>query len=138
MKTNRGSFLRSLILCHIYDNIDAFVNADQTGIEAEVVILAIAPVAVGVVFIVDSAFAVFVGQALLGCLLGMAVFFYDAGGAVFQIRVDEHVQAILPLAEDIVGTAAYDDTRPLLCQLADHIGLADKQLVSHGHGIHHG
>ena len=102
------------------------------------IILCLTPVAVGVVAVVDTALVVLVSQTLLGALLGLAVFFHNALGAVLHIGMDKHVQAVFAILQNVVGAAADDDARTLIRQSADHIGLADKQLVSHGHGVHHG
>ena len=53
---------RSLHLRNITDNFDTFVNAERAAVEADVVIFGLAPVAVGVVLVIDLALAVLLLQ----------------------------------------------------------------------------
>ena len=87
-------YLRSFHLRDIADDLDALVNAERAAVEADVVILGLAPVAVGVMLVIDLALAVLLLQALFHGLARLAVAFAHAGGAVGHVGVDENVQAV--------------------------------------------
>jgi len=50
--------------------------------------------------------------------------------------VDEDVQAVGPVLEDEIRAAADDHARPLVREIADHVRLADVELVRDGHAVH--
>ena len=120
---------------HVADDIRAFVDAQRTGVEAQIVVLRFAPVAVGVVLVVDLALAVFFLQTLLRGLLRLAVQAHNALGAMLHIGMDENMQRVRTVLEDEVRTAADDDAGTLFRQVADDVGLADVELVGNGHRV---
>ena len=86
-------------------------------------------------FVVDLTLAVFFLQPLLRGLLRLAVQAHNTLGAVLHIGVDEDVQRIGTVFENKVRAAADDDARPLRGQIADDVGLADVELIGHGHRV---
>ena len=85
---------RSLHLRNITDNFDTFVNAERAAVEADVVIFGLAPVAVGVVLVIDLALAVLLLQAFFHGFARLAVALAHAGSTVGHVGVGENVQAV--------------------------------------------
>ena len=86
-------------------------------------------------FVVDLTLAVFFLQPLLRGLLRLTVQAHNTLGAVLHIGVDEDVQRIGTVFENKVRAAANDDARALGGQIADDVGLADVELIGHGHRV---
>ena len=105
------------LFAELHDHIGAGVNAERTAVEADVIILRLPPDAARVVLIIDLALLVLLGETLLRCLLRLAVALDDAAGAAGHVRTDEHMQAVLPVAQDIVRAAADDDALALFRSL---------------------
>ena len=99
------------------------------------IILRLAPVAVGVVLVIDLTLAVLLLKALFHGLLRLAVALTHTRSAVLQIGVNEDMQAVGPVLQNVVGAAAHDHARPLVGKVADNIRLADIELVRDGHCI---
>jgi len=124
-----------LRFCGVDEDVHALVYAQAAGVEADVVVLGLAPVAVGVVLVVDLPLAVLLLQALFHGLAGLAVALAHAGGAVLHVGMDEDVQAVRLVLQDEIRAAADDDARALAGQIADDVCLADVELIRHGHGV---
>ena len=78
----------------VADDLDALVNAERAAVEADVVIFGLAPVAVGVVLVIDLALAVLLLQAFFHGFARLAVALAHAGSTVGHVGVDENVQAV--------------------------------------------
>ena len=61
----------------------------------------------------SSAAFVLIPQALLRGLLPLAVDLHDALGTQRQIRMDKNLQAVRRVLQNVVRTAAHNDTGPL-------------------------
>ena len=120
------------LFAELHDHIGAGVHAERAAVEADVIILCLPPDAARVVLIIDLALLVLLGETLLRCLLRLAVALDDAAGAAGHVGTDEHMQTVLPVAQDIVRAAADDDALALFCQLLDDLALRDIELIVHG------
>ena len=120
------------LICRAARSYRAGVHAERAAIEANVIILCLPPDAARVVLIIDLALLVLLGETLLRCLLRLAVALDDAAGAAGHVGTDEHMQAVLPVAQDIVRAAADDDALALFRQLLDDLALRDIELIVHG------
>ena len=129
-------FWAAALLCSLFaelhDHIGTGVHAERAAVEADVIILCLPPDAARVVLIIDLALLVLLGETLLRCLLRLAVALDDAAGAAGHVGADEHMQAVLPVAQDIVRAAADDDALALFRQLLDDLALRDIELIVHG------
>ena len=87
------------VLHDLADDICALFNTQNTGIQADVIVLGLAPGTAGVVLVVDAAALILFVQTLLGRLVRFAVAADDALGAVANIGKDvgmESIRAIFP------------------------------------------
>ena len=67
------AFLLSGVLDDIHHNVGALFNTQNTGVQADVIVLCLTPGAAGIVLIVDPAALILLGKALFGSLLGVTV-----------------------------------------------------------------
>ena len=89
----------------------------------------VAPFEIGVELIIERAALVLVAQTLFGRLLGLAVFFHDALGALFKVGMDEHLEKIGAAFENGVGAAADDHAVFLLAELKNDAALDRPEIV---------
>ena len=73
LSTERAAFLRFRVLRHVQNQLSAPLDAHQAGVQGQVVVLAHAPVPVGVVLVIGPAALVLLLQPLLGGQVGLAV-----------------------------------------------------------------
>ena len=116
-----------LIPDQVQDDVHAFLNADQAGIQGDVVVLSRTPLPVGVVLVIHPAAGVLVRQALLRGLLRLAVQADDAVGPELHTGVDEGVEAVVTVLQDVVGAPAHNDAWALVRQVPDHPVLDDRK-----------
>ena len=93
------------------------------GVDAQVVALGGAPCLAAIVVVVVGATAVGLLDELVGLLFGDAFLADHACYAVFEIGGEEEVYLTRMVAQDIVGTAAYEDARFLLSEVAYDVAL---------------
>ena len=139
MSSRKGAKISSILLAPINDihnDIGAGLHAQFGGIQADVEVLGVAPVAAGVVLVIDLAALVLLGQTGGGSLLGLAVELDDAVLAELVIGVDEDVQSIFPVLQDVVGVTANDDAGALVRQLEDDAALDIPQEIIGAQAIH--
>ena len=102
------------------EDVYALVNAQNAGIQGDVIVLRLAPGTAGVVLIVDTAALILFMQTLLRALVGLTVTADDALGTIGDIRKDVNMERILTVLQNIVRVTADDDTGAFLGQLQDH------------------
>ena len=124
------------ILDNLDYNIGTLFNTQNAGIQADVVILGLAPGAAGIVLIVYTAALILFCQTLLGCLFGFTVETNDTLSPVGNISEHVHVQCFGMILQDIVCIPANDDTGSLFSQLQNDIALYIPQKIGGGQTIH--
>ena len=121
-----------LRFCGVDQDVHALVYAQAAGVQADVVVLGEAPLVAGVVAVVGAALVVLLLEALLGLFRALAVQADDAVGAEGVVRVEERVQAVRPVAQDVVRAAAHDDAALVLGEVLDDVVLYNVELVGNG------
>ena len=119
------------------DDIDTLVNAEDAGIQADVIILGLTPSAAGVVLIVHAAALILLVQTRLRALVGLAVQTDDAVGAEGHIRENEGMQRVGTILQNVVRVPADDDASAFLRQLKNHAALDIPQEIGCGQAVHH-
>ena len=79
--------------------------------------------------VIVAAAVILVFDSLGGGLVGGTVLLQNVVGAVLVVGVDENVEAVLAVAEDVVGATAHDDAGLLVCQVLDDLGLSLVELL---------
>ena len=122
-----------------HDQVGAGLSA-QGRIQAQIVVLGLAPAVLGVIVVVACTGAVMLGQLGLPQAVrhvfgvGAALGKLDAG---LQRRVDEGAQHVGALTQDVVTAAAQNDAGALGGQLLDDVALQNVDLVGQGHRVAH-
>ena len=124
-----GSPLHRFLLPHdgLYGIEDKL--AAETGVDAEVVVVSVAPDLVGVVAIVAAAASVGAGDGAAGFAFVQVLGIHDALHAVFDRGVQEEADAAVVIAQDIVGAATDDDAVAAAGAVFHGLGLGFKDGV---------
>ena len=94
----QGLFLFFFGLFHnAADNVHALLDAQGAGVQADVVVLSLAPGPAGVVLVVDPAAFVLFKQAGFRALVGLAVAVDDAIRPEGGVGADKGVEGIVPV-----------------------------------------
>ena len=121
---------RSIILLHsLADQLHTKILTQRPTVQGEVVVGRHTPLAVGVEAVVIAAAVVLVLDALGNRLVGGTVLLQDPLGAVLIVSVNEDVEAVLAVAEDVVGATAHNDAGLLVGDVLDHLGLGLVELL---------
>ena len=83
--------------------------AAEAGVDAEVVVVGVAPDLVGVVAVVAAAASVGFGDGAAGFAFVHVLGIHDALHAMFDRCVQKEADAVVVIAQDVVGAAANDD-----------------------------
>ena len=120
-----------MLFASLHDQLRASLDAENTAVEANVVILRLSPVAPRIVFIIDLALLILLREAFFGRLITFAVTLDDPLCAAVHIRVDKNMQAVLPIPQNIVRAAPDNHAVSLCSKLLDDLRLLDIQAVIH-------
>ena len=111
-------------------DVSALLNAQNTGIQADIVVLCLTPGAAGVVLIIDTAALILFCKTGFGALLRLTIALNNAFSAVGNIRKYINMKRILAILKDIVCITANNHAGTLLSQLKDHAALNIPKEVS--------
>ena len=121
---------RSIILLHsLTDQLHAKLLPQYPAVQSQIVVGGHTPLAVGVEAVVVPSAVVLVLDALGNRLVGGTVLLQDPLGAVLIVSVNEDVEAVLAVAEDVVGATAHNDAGLLVGNVLDHLGLGLVELL---------
>ena len=116
--------LSQAALDEVDDELCRALDAQQTGVQAQVVTLGVAPQFVGVEVVVLGAQFVGLVGTFLGRLAGVTVAaLHDAPDAVIDGGVQEHADDGAVVTQHIVGCAANDHTGFAVYQVFHHLAL---------------
>ena len=134
--TGAFSILFVQMLYCVDDDLGAVLDAKDAGIQAEVIVLRLAPCTAGVVMVIHTTALILFLKAGFGALLRLSVETHDALGTIGSISKDIDVECVLSVLEDVVCVAAYDDAGALVRQLQDHIALDVPKEISGRQSVH--
>mgnify|MGYP003289455657 CR=1 FL=1 len=117
VKNDWAKLVDSGIFHDAADDVHALINTQNTGIQADIIVLCLAPGTAGVVLIVHTAALILFLQTGFGTLFGLTVQTHDTVGTELLVCVDEGVQHILTILQNIIGIAADDHAGTFLSQL---------------------
>ena len=118
------------------DDVSTLVNAQNTGIQGNVIVLRLAPGTAGIVLVIDAAALILFVKTLLRRLVRLTVTANNALCTVGFVGKYVDMQGILTILQDVVGIPADNNTGPLLCQLQDDAALNVPQEIGSGQTVH--
>ena len=128
--------LFSGILNDADQNIPALLNAENAGVQTDVIVLCLTPGTAGVVMVVHTAALVLFCKAGFGTLFRFTVKSHNAVSAVGGIGENVGMKRIGTVLQNIVRVSADNDTGTLIGQLQDHTALNIPQKIRGGKSVH--
>lgn len=119
-------------LIELGNHVDTPVQTDFAAVQAELIVVRLAPLGAGIELIVGLPLLVLVVEPLGGRFLPLAVHRHDTLGPLLIGGMDKYRQAVCHIPQNVVGTAAHDDTGLLLGQVGDDLLLGQPHLVRGG------
>ena len=113
----------------MFENFHAFINAQGTAVQRNMVILRMPPFHICIETMVGCASFVFFFQTLFGGFFTLTVYFDNSVGSEGHIRVNEYRQTVCFAAQKIIRTASNNHTGFLLSQLRDDPALNLPEIV---------
>lgn len=119
-------------LIELGNHVDTPVQTDFAAVQAELIVVRLAPLGAGIELIVGLPLLVLVVEPLGGGFLPLAVHRHGTLGPLLIGGMDKYRQAVCHIPQNVVGTAAHDDTGLLLGQVGDDLLLGQPHLVRGG------
>ena len=130
-----------MLLSGIFNNADknitALLNSQNSGVQADVVVLRLAPGTAGIVLIIYPAALILLLESCFRALFRFTVETDNALCTIGRVSKDVGMEGIGTVLQNVVGIPAYDDTGTLIRQLEDYIALDIPKEVSSGQAVHY-
>ena len=110
-------------LCNLGDNVGAVLESYHSAVKHKMVIFKCSPLTHGEGSVEDSAASVLIRKTLFDLDVGLAVCLEDTARLEIHIRTDKDVEAIVSVAENVIGASAYDNALSFFRKLLDNVYL---------------